>query len=277
MFRHELSNKKIKVNKIVSLTAYLLVLCAALVTPVLHITFWAKVLISFFPIAVLIFLFKYNFPLFVPTLFFALYSVLSPFIFLILEKLKINIPQIHFLPPIILYLIIIFLFRSIKKKVTWLKFGKLDKVTINLIIIMVLLSTVGLVSWSLLLAKDLTKFREFVPDLPLFVLVLYGLAFSITNSFFEEFFARAVLYDGFGKIFINKKPVIFSQALVFCAWHFEGFPGGLVGVVMVFIWSIFLGIIRCRSKGMFAPLLAHFFADFTIAIILYFIIVLPNH
>ena len=47
-------------------------------------------------------------------------------------------------------------------------------------------------------------------------------------------------------------------------------------MVFVFIWSIFLGIIRHRSKGMLPPLIAHFFADLSIVIIILFLVILPE-
>ena len=79
------------------------------------------------------------------------------------------------------------------------------------------------------------------------LLVVYGVLFAAFNACFEEFITRALLYDGF--------------------------PGGPVGVVMVFVWSLFLGAMRWTSGGMVAPLVAHFFADLTIGGILLFAIV----
>jgi len=102
------------------------------------------------------------------------------------------------------------------------------------------------------------------------------LIFPILNSLFEEFIARAVLFDGFSALFEKIVSVIILQAIIFALWHYKGFPGGIIGVIMVFIWSLFLGIIRYKSKGMLPSLVAHFFADLTIAIILFFIIILPN-
>ena len=88
--------------------------------------------------------------------------------------------------------------------------------------------------------------------------------------------ARAVLFDGFTYIFKNVTIVILFQALVFSLWHYNGFPGGIVGIILVFIWSIFLGAIRHRSKGMLPPVIAHFFADLSIVIIILLKLILPG-
>jgi membrane protease YdiL (CAAX protease family) len=66
--------------------------------------------------------------------------------------------------------------------------------------------------------------------------------------------------------------IIVLQVLLFGLWHYRGFPGGLIGVILVFVWGIFLGIIRLRTSGMLFPFLAHFYADVTIFGILYMLL-----
>jgi len=84
------------------------------------------------------------------------------------------------------------------------------------------------------------------------------------------------LYDGFLRVFKSTTAVILCQAVVFALWHFQGFPGGAVGIMMVFVWSVFLGALRFRSGGMIAPLIAHFLADLSVAVILLFLVILSN-
>lgn len=84
-----------------------------------------------------------------------------------------------------------------------------------------------------------------------------------------------MLLDGF--LALTRVPTgIFAQAFLFALWHFEGFPGGLLGVGMVFFWSVVLGYLRHRSGGMLAPLVAHVCADATIATILLHAVVLAE-
>ena len=50
--------------------------------------------------------------------------------------------------------------------------------------------------------------------------------------------------------------------------HLYGFPSGLIGMAMVFVWGIALGILRVRSGGMLVPIVTHIAADLVIFTIL---------
>jgi len=43
----------------------------------------------------------------VPSLFFAINLLLSPFIFMIINRFNINIPQIYFFVPMVIYIVIV--------------------------------------------------------------------------------------------------------------------------------------------------------------------------
>jgi len=214
--------------------------------------------------------------LFVPALFFAIHAILSPLVLLGFSRLAFEYPQLYLLPSIAIYLIIVLSVPSLRRQVQWLHWGQLTRGTIVSGIVIVAGSALALVGWALLIAEDLSIFLDYVPDVPLGVLVIYGLAFTVTNPLVEEFLARAVLFDGFAALTQRMAIVIAAQAVVFAIWHFEGFPGGLVGSSMVLAWSIFLGLLRHLSGGMLAPLLVHFFADLTIALIILFVLILPH-
>jgi uncharacterized protein len=214
--------------------------------------------------------------LFVPALFFAIHAILSPLVLLGLSRLAFEYPQLYLLPSIAIYLIIVLSVPSLRRHVQWLHYGQLTRGTIVSGIVIVTGSALALVGWALFIAEDLSIFLDYVPDVSLGVLVIYGLAFTVTNPLVEEFLARAVLFDGFTALTQRMAIVIAAQAVVFAIWHFEGFPGGLVGSSMVLIWSIFLGLLRHLSGGMLAPLLVHFFADLTIALIILFVLILPH-
>jgi membrane protease YdiL (CAAX protease family) len=214
--------------------------------------------------------------LFVPALFFAIHATLSPLVLLGLSRLAFEYPQLYLLPSIAIYLIIVLSVPSLRRQVQWLHWGRLTRGTIVSGIVIVAGSALALVGWALLIAEDLSIFLDYVPDVPLGVLVIYGLAFTVTNPLVEEFLARAVLFDGFAALTQRMAIVIAAQAVVFAIWHFEGFPGGPVGSSMVLAWSIFLGLLRHLSGGMLAPLLVHFFADLTIALIILFVLILAQ-
>jgi membrane protease YdiL (CAAX protease family) len=263
-------------KRIIDFFIFLLIISTSLLLPIIKISFVSKILVSIVPTIFSIYLFLKNKKLFVPSLFFTINALCSPFIFIIIEKNKLYIPQINFFIPIVIYLLIIFFIKDLKKEINWLEIGEFNKTTLILIVILICCSCTALLFWALVIEANLLRFQKYIPKIPLALLLLYGLIFPILNSLFEEFMARAVLFDGFSALFEKIVFVIILQAIIFALWHYKGFPGGIIGVIMVFIWSLFLGIIRYKSKGMLPPLVAHFFADLTIAIILFFIIILPN-
>lgn len=214
--------------------------------------------------------------LFVPALFFAVHAVLSPLVVFGLSRLAFEYPQLYLLPSIGVYLIIVLAVPSLRRHVQWLQYGQLTRGTILSGTVIVAGSALALIGWALFVAEDLAIFLDYVPDVSLGVLVIYGLAFTVTNPLVEEFLARAVLFDGFAALTQRMAIVIAAQAVVFAIWHFKGFPGGMVGSSMVLVWSIFLGMLRHLSGGMLAPLLVHFFADLTIAIIILLVLILPQ-
>jgi membrane protease YdiL (CAAX protease family) len=264
-------------KKFINLFLFITVVSITLFLPIINFGLYIKLLLTLISWVIGIYLFFNNFKLFVPTFFFLLNTILSPLSFLFMKKYSINFPQVYFLLSILVYLIIVLSVPKFRNNITWMKFGTFDKTTILLMCIMTILTGLSLFIWAFFIKKDLSEFQKFIPNIPLAVLILYGIVFPICNSLFEEFMARAVLFDGFSYIFKNVVIVIIFQALIFSLWHYNGFPGGIIGVILVFIWSIFLGIIRFRSKGMLPPLIAHFFADLSISIIILFLVILPSN
>ncbi len=61
---------------------------------------------------------------------------------------------------------------------------------------------------------------------------------------------------------------VLAQAVAFGVIHAQGFPRGVVGMVMASIYGLMLGVLRLRARGLAAPVLAHICADATIFAIL---------
>ncbi len=262
-------------KSIIDTSAFLIIIAASLFLPALDAGLPVAVIASCVSILLSVYLFRKNTKLFVPALFFAINSVLNPFILAFLHDYEINIPQIYFLLPMAIYLPIVFSVRKLKQEIMWLTPGKIDTVSSILIIAVIVVTAASLYAWAMFSSSEISAFGKFIPDIPIYFLILYGLAFPLFNSLFEEFISRALLYDGFAALFRNGAVVITLQATVFAIWHVNGFPGGITGVTMVFAWSILLGILRYRTRGILAPLIAHYFADLSIAIILYVLVIAP--
>jgi len=158
----------------------------------------------------------------------------------------------------------------------YLRLGKIDGISVLLIAIVSIFSGIALILWVRLLQPDLEAFLEMMPKVSIPLLMLAGLGFAVTNAFVEEMFFRGFLWRGIettkyfsaagGSIRYKTGRILqlLVTALFFGLLHFNGFPGGAVGIGMVFVWGIFLGILRKRTGGMLAPFLAHVASDMTI-------------
>jgi len=263
-------------KKSADLFVYLLLIGLSMGLPHADLPLRLSILAALLAIPPTIYLYLKNYTIFVPALFFAILAFLNPLVLFFIEAWQIRIPQVQLLPAIVVYLGVIFVAKGLRQHVHWMKPGRFSRPVLFLTVGLVLLSSISLVIWAVWIGGDLSRYTVFIPRLPLPVLLIYGLLFPLFNSLFEEFISRAVLYDGFAALWKSPAPVILVQAAVFALWHYSGFPGGISGVVMVFCWSVVLGAIRHRADGMVPVLVAHYAADLTISLILFFMIVLPG-
>jgi hypothetical protein len=85
------------------------------------------------------------------------------------------------------------------------------------------------------------------------------------NAALEEAAYRGVFLHALDTSLGPGFPALLLQALAFGAIHLRGFPGGWLGVGLACIFGLFMGLIRRRAGGMFAPWIAHVFTDVVIA------------
>ena len=145
---------------------------------------------------------------------------------------------------------------------------KKDSFSLSLLPVMVIISGIGLISWVALLHPDLSAFFRMIPHVSLPILIILSLLFALLNAFAEEMLFRGFLFDGLSRFIAQPKIVIILQAALFGIWHYKGFPGGIIGSIMVFTWALFLGIMRHRSKCIWYSFIGHVLADLVIFIIL---------
>jgi len=107
--------------------------------------------------------------------------------------------------------------------------------------------------------------------LPLGVLIVGGLIFSMANAAVEEAAYRGVFLHALDSSLGPGFAALLLQALAFGAIHIRGFPRGWLGVVLACIYGLLMGVIRRRAGGMFAPWIAHVFTDIVIVGIVLFL------
>ena len=149
---------------------------------------------------------------------------------------------------------------------TWARWGSFHRDVRLLSAAGCLVAAVALLSWYLLLRPNVANIvKAFVPDLPLGLLIVGGLIFSMVNAAVEEGAYRGVILHALDTSLGPGFAALLLQALAFGAVHIGGFPRGWLGVGLACIYGLFMGFIRRRSGGMFAPWIAHVFTDVVIA------------
>lgn len=256
-------------NKIISRLTLLITIVPVFILPIFHMDLKVYGIFSVILIFLTGWISRINKDLFPTILFFTLVHVSRPLNTWFTHAIKLNFPGIFFLIPILVFVLLILTIPSIRRSIGCWRKDKIDTISVLLIIGLVVISGLALFVWGNYIAGDLHKFTRNLPDVALIWIALIGIGFALLNAFAEEFLARGMLCNGLEKIFSDKRSIIIIQAVVFSIFHYHGFPGGVIGMIMVFLWSIVLGIIRYRTKGLFGVVIGHFFADLTIYVILY--------
>lgn len=167
-------------------------------------------------------------------------------------------------------IVLIACINSNKSAFKWIKLGKIDQISWILIAFTSLLAGVGLIiwgNWTNNLGESIKMMKTITNYFPSFFIVIAMLpAFALFNAFVEEFIFRGVFQEALTDILGDKPVLVISlQSSVFAAIHFAaGFPNGIIGYMMVFIWGVMIGYLRCRTCGMLAPYIVHVCADLVI-------------
>ena len=133
-------------------------------------------------------------------------------------------------------------------------------------IVFSLLSVAALAAWFLLQKGN--PYAAMIPAVPKLLLIPMGLGFAAINAVYEEFIFRSVLLSVFSKT-VGLASALILQAIWFSFLHYQvGFPSGIIGVGLTFIFGLALGYLVKRTRGLFVPVSIHFFADFSIFVLI---------
>jgi membrane protease YdiL (CAAX protease family) len=196
----------------------------------------------------------------------ALFFVLLFLFFMLTSRL--NFALFASILAFIIYLLGALIFKTLRKEILWLKKGLLNKNIAMLIVGAVVISTTGLLIWAYFSRHTFSFYLTYVPEWRPGFLIIGAVAFAVVNAISEELVFRGIFWDGLEKIWKNPVFVISVQAVFFGLCHYRGFPSGVSGIFLSFGYGMILGFIRHKSKGLLAPVIAHFFADIVIAIVL---------
>jgi membrane protease YdiL (CAAX protease family) len=133
---------------------------------------------------------------------------------------------------------------------------------------------VALLIWYTVTKPDLGDLvRTYVGDQPLWLLIPGAVVFSMLNAAVEEGAYRGLLFGALDATLGPGPLPVLLQAIAFGALHLQGgFPRGVAGVGLAFIYGLLLGALRRRSGGLLAPWIAHVMTDLAIAAIVLVIV-----
>jgi hypothetical protein len=168
----------------------------------------------------------------------------------------------------ILFVITQFIFPDLRKNSNWFIIGYFKPKNIILLLITIFISSGILILWYFRFLPDLSPMVVSLKDKPTIIIALSIIGFAIVNAIVEESIFDGICYRAMEENF--KIPFIFIglQALSYSITHFRGIPSGYIGILLSFIYGgIMLGGLRYFTKGLLFPVIAHIFADLTIAIL----------
>ena len=176
------------------------------------------------------------------------------------------------LGPLVIYGAITFFIPQLRHSIGWIRLGKINRKVAILIIATVIVSSFSLIGWVVLIKPDIKHHLALVPELPFWAYPFAGIGFALLNSVMEEAIFRGIFMEAIDSALGAGYWSICIQAVPFAALHYiAGFPNGMLGFILVLVYGVVLGAIRRISKGIFAPVIAHFAADIAIFSILAFI------
>ncbi len=129
-------------------------------------------------------------------------------------------------------------------------------------ILFALLAISGLSIWFIL--EKTGRFSAMIPNAPIYLLMPLGIGFAIINSVYEEGIFRSYFLTGFMRQ-AGLKTAIVLQAVWFACLHYQaGFPSGIWGVLLTFIFGLMMGYLVWKSHGILLPIIVHAVADFAV-------------
>ncbi|AFJ43518.1 CPBP family intramembrane glutamic endopeptidase [Francisella orientalis] len=152
-------------------------------------------------------------------------------------------------------------------------FGEIKDIRIWLAVALVsVVASISLIVWGVstneLTGVGAATSQELEKLSTIVILMLIPIG-ALLNATVEEIVFRGIIQTELSRVF-SVSGAIFLQAFLFAGFHYAGgFPNGLTGFAMTFVYACALGVMRYKVKGLLAPIITHTFADMTILIFLW--------
>jgi len=174
---------------------------------------------------------------------------------------------LYLLVPLAGYALTVCCVAPLRRSVNWLRLGRNGWDVAGATVVIIVLASTALLLWYVLYKPELSRMTDVLRTFPYASLILVGVVFSIFNALLEEILFRGILYEAIHAEY-GLWMAIVLQGVIFGIVHAQGFPNGVIGVVMASLYGVMLGWLRHFSGGMLWPFIAHIFADATIFLLL---------
>ena len=166
------------------------------------------------------------------------------------------------------YLVVVFAVPRLKAGLSWFPFGSFTRDVRLLSFGIALVSGIAVGVWFLWFKPNIDDLvQRYVPDYPLWLLIAAGVLFDAVNAALEEVAFRGVILGALMHSAVPTSLSLLLPAFAFGTGHINGFPRGWVGVGLATVYGFLMGVLRIRSRGIFAPWVGHVFTDVCIAVI----------
>jgi membrane protease YdiL (CAAX protease family) len=148
----------------------------------------------------------------------------------------------------------------------WLTAGRIDRTVLAAGAAFAAASGLALLLWHAAARPNLQDLvSTYVPDWPPLALALGAIVFSLVNAAVEEAAYRGVVMNALDTVLGPGIAAVVLQAMAFAALHYQGgFPRGLAGVGLTFIYGVALGTLRRYASGLLVPFVTHVLTDLVI-------------
>ena len=191
------------------------------------------------------------------------------FLFLLIEYLlhRIGVGNLFPLDHII-SIVLLYLFLLCIKKVQAIRLNlKIGRVK-NAVWVgsgIAVLSILGLSFWFVF--QEGNPYAEMMPEAPLALIIPMGVGFAVVNSVYEEGIFRSIFLSTFSEA-VGFFCGLVLQALWFSLLHYRaGFPSGVMGMVLTFLFGMAMGYLVRRTKGILVPIVIHAVADLSVFVL----------
>ena len=170
---------------------------------------------------------------------------------------------LYLLLPLLIYAGVVLVVPLLRRTAPRLTLGRMAGGPLAATVALSVATTIALIGFQKLARADMADLAARLPNAAVEYLVLAAVCFSITNALLEELIFRGILWELVASERGNVTALIVTSAL-FGAFHFHGYPPGLIGAILAGLYGLALGLLRWWTGGLGLVVVCHMCADATI-------------